>query len=116
MLFLNFSLLRSFLSLLSLNLKLKLHGFSPQENYTDRATAACRRSCCQFLRIECVAWSAQRIPTAVNLGFPDPEPLIFHSSSSSIILPFQTHHFSENLVAPGIESGTSGSVARNSDH
>jgi hypothetical protein len=30
--------------------------------------------------------------------------------------PFQTHYFSENLVALGIEPGTSGSVARNSDH
>jgi hypothetical protein len=30
--------------------------------------------------------------------------------------PFQTHFFSENLVAPRIEPGTSGSVARNSDH
>jgi hypothetical protein len=50
------------------------------------------------------------IPTAVNLGFLDPEPLIFHSSSSSVILtrlrtPFQTHYFSENLVASGIEPG-----------
>jgi hypothetical protein len=39
-----------------------------------------------FLHIEGVAWSAQRIPTAVNLGFLDPEPLFFHSSSSSVIL------------------------------
>jgi hypothetical protein len=30
--------------------------------------------------------------------------------------PFQTHYFSENLVAPGIETGSSGSVPRNSDH
>jgi hypothetical protein len=30
--------------------------------------------------------------------------------------PFQTLYFSENLVLPGIEPGTSGSVARNSDH
>jgi hypothetical protein len=30
--------------------------------------------------------------------------------------PFQTHYFSENLVALGIEPGTSGSVARNYDH
>jgi hypothetical protein len=30
--------------------------------------------------------------------------------------PFQTHCYSENLVAPGIEPGTSGSAARNSDH
>jgi hypothetical protein len=29
---------------------------------------------------------------------------------------FQTHYFSENLVASGIESGTSRSLTRNSDH
>jgi hypothetical protein len=46
-------------------------AFSTQANYTDRATAACRRILCQLLRIEGVAWSAQRIPTAVNLGFLD---------------------------------------------
>jgi hypothetical protein len=49
----------------------KLRGFSPQANYTDRATTACRPSLCQLLRIEGVAWSAQRIPTAVNIGFLD---------------------------------------------
>jgi hypothetical protein len=27
-----------------------------------------------FLRVEGVAWSAQRIPTAVNVGFLYPEP------------------------------------------
>jgi hypothetical protein len=53
----------------TLKLKEKLRGRSPQANYTDRATAACRRSQCQLLRVEGVAWSAQRIPTAVNLGF-----------------------------------------------
>jgi hypothetical protein len=30
----------------------KLHGLSPRANYNDRATAACRRSECQLLRIE----------------------------------------------------------------
>jgi hypothetical protein len=30
--------------------------------------------------------------------------------------PFQTPYFSEYLVNPGIELGTSGSVDRNSDH
>jgi hypothetical protein len=46
----------------------------------------------------------------------------FLSSSSSFILtraewtPFQTHCYSENLVAPGIEPGTSGLAARNSDY
>jgi hypothetical protein len=29
--------------------------------------------------------------------------------------PFQNHCYSEILVVPGIEAGTSGSVARNSD-
>jgi hypothetical protein len=53
-----------------LKLKSKPRGRSPQANYTDRATATCRRSR-QPLRVEGVAWSAQRIPTAVNLGFLD---------------------------------------------
>jgi hypothetical protein len=36
----------------------KLRGLSPRANYTDRATAACRRSECQLLRIEGAMWSA----------------------------------------------------------
>jgi hypothetical protein len=47
------------------NEKKKLHGLSPRANYADRATAACRRSDCQLLRIEGATWSAWRIPTAV---------------------------------------------------
>jgi hypothetical protein len=39
-------------------LKTKLHGLSPRANYTDQATAACRRSDCQLLRIEGATWSA----------------------------------------------------------
>jgi hypothetical protein len=65
---------------------IKLRGFSPQANYTYRATAACRRSECQLLRIEGIAWSTQRIPMSVNLNFIDPEPLLSHSSSASVIL------------------------------
>jgi hypothetical protein len=30
--------------------------------------------------------------------------------------PFQTHCYSDNLVAPGIEHGISGFSARNSEH
>jgi hypothetical protein len=45
----------------------KLRGFSPQ------ATAACRRNQCQLLRRDSVAWSAQRIPTAADLKFLDPD-------------------------------------------
>jgi hypothetical protein len=36
----------------------KLHGLSPRANYTDRATAACRRNECQLLRIKGTTWSA----------------------------------------------------------
>jgi hypothetical protein len=35
----------------------KLHGLSPRVNYTDQATAACRRSDCQLLRMEGATWS-----------------------------------------------------------
>jgi hypothetical protein len=36
----------------------KLHGLSPRANYTDRATAACRQSDCQLVRIKGAMWSA----------------------------------------------------------
>jgi hypothetical protein len=62
-------------------IKTKFRDFSPQANHTDRAIATCR-----YYQIESVAWSAQRIPTAVSLGFLDPELLLFHSSNCSIIL------------------------------
>jgi hypothetical protein len=47
-------------------------GISPQANYNNRATAAYWRSYWQLLWIKGVTWSAQRIPTAVNLCFVDP--------------------------------------------
>jgi hypothetical protein len=74
-----------------------------------------------FLRMECVAWSVQRIPTVVFSIFYIGAATI---SSKSLLnctheaewTLFRTHYFSENLVAPEIEPGISGSVARNSDH
>jgi hypothetical protein len=58
------SLPLSQVNLVHKKLKKKLNSvaFSPQANYTDRENAACWRSYCQLLRIEGVAWSAQRIP------------------------------------------------------
>jgi hypothetical protein len=47
----------------------KLRGLNPRANYTDRATAVCRRNDCQLLRIEGTTWSAWRTPTAVFLVF-----------------------------------------------
>jgi hypothetical protein len=52
-------------------------------------------------------------PHGRNLGFLDPEPLLFHSSPHEADwTPFQTNYFSENMTAPGIEPGTSGSIAK----
>jgi hypothetical protein len=56
----------------------KLHGLSPRANYTDRATAACRRSDFQLVRIEGTTWSAWRIPPAVFSRFSRQEPLLFY--------------------------------------
>jgi hypothetical protein len=58
-------------------------------------------------------------PHARILGFLDRTRCYFFKAALSCTYeaewtPFQTHYFSENLVAPGIEPGTSVSVARNS--
>jgi hypothetical protein len=55
--------------------KNKLRGLSLLANYTDRATAACRG----------VAQSARRIPYG-RILLSRPEPLLFLSSSSSVVL------------------------------
>jgi hypothetical protein len=52
--------------------KTKRHGLSLRANYTDRATAACRRSDCQLLRIEGATWSLWPY-----CRFSRPEPLLF---------------------------------------
>jgi hypothetical protein len=49
----------------------KLHGLSPRANYTDRATAACRRSDCQLLRIEGCNVVSVTDPYSRILGFLD---------------------------------------------
>jgi hypothetical protein len=59
--------------------------------------------------------------TVVNFGFLDrsryfPFKYLLYYPYEAEWTPFQIHYFSENLVASGIEAGTSGSVARNSDH
>jgi hypothetical protein len=93
-------------------------GLGPQANYTDLATA---KLVTTFVGRKCCVFSATN-SHGCSCRFSRPEPLLFHSSSSSIVLtrlewtPFQTPYFLENLVGPEIEPGTFGSVARNSDH
>jgi hypothetical protein len=55
-------------------------------------------------------------PPAVNSVFLTGAVKLLNYPHEAEWTPFQTHYYSENLVAPGIEPGTSGSVARNSDH
>jgi hypothetical protein len=97
----------------------KFHGLSPRANYTDRATAACRRSDCQLVRIEGVTWSAGRIPRPYS-RFSRQEPLLFYQVAPQL--------YSRGWVAPvpdpllffpgssGNRTRASGSVVKNSDH
>jgi hypothetical protein len=47
------------------------HQIPKDDKKNSVATAACWRSIANFLGIESVAWSAQRIPPVVSLGFLD---------------------------------------------
>jgi hypothetical protein len=65
----------------------KLRGFSPQANYTDRASdrSLSAKLVPNLADRGCRVVSATD-PHSRNLGFLDPGPLLLHSSSSSIIL------------------------------
>jgi hypothetical protein len=97
----------------------KTRGPSPRANYTDRATAAYRRSLCQLLWIEGATWLAWRIPTAVFSTFKTGTATfsfkqLLICTHEAEWTPFPTHYFSEKLVAPVLEPGPLRSVARNS--
>jgi hypothetical protein len=66
--------------------KKKLHCLSLRANYTDRATAAYRRSDCQLVRIEDATWSTWRIPTTVFPVFQTGAATFLSSSSSVVIV------------------------------
>jgi hypothetical protein len=63
-----------------------------------------------LLWVEGVVWSAQRIPTVLNLDFLDPEPLLFHSSSSSVILTRRSGPLPDTLLIR--KSGNAGNRTR----
>jgi hypothetical protein len=96
----------------------ELHGPSPRANYTDRATAACRRSDCQRLRINGATWSAWRIPTAL-FSVSRQEPLLFYQVAPQLYsrgwvdpVPDPTTVFFSGSA--GNRTRASGSVAKNS--
>jgi hypothetical protein len=96
-------------------------AFSPQANYTDGANAICWRNLVPTFVDRGVSRGQHGgSSTVVNLSFLDRSRYFLSSSSSFIFTraewtPFQTHFYSENLVASGIETGNSGSAARKSD-
>jgi hypothetical protein len=96
-------------------------ALNPRANYTDRATATCRRNLVPtFVDRRVLRGQRGGSPTAINLSLP--EPLLFfqvapHLSSQGPSGPRSRPTATQkNLVAPGIEPGTSGLAARNSDH
>jgi hypothetical protein len=102
-------------------LKLKLHGLSPRASYTDRATAACRRSDCQLVRIEDATWSAWRIPPAIFSRFSRQEPLFFYQVAPQLCSRGWVEPVPDPLLfffsgSAGYRTRASGSVAKNSDH
>jgi hypothetical protein len=100
-------------------IKTKLHDLSPRANYTDRATAACRRSDCQlFVDRGCHVVSVTDTYGRI-LGFLDRSryystKCLLSCTHEAEWTPFQTHYF----FSGSAENRTrgSGSVAKNSDH
>jgi hypothetical protein len=72
----------------------KLHGLSPRENYTDRATAACRRGDCQLLRKEGCHVISMTGPYSRILGFLDRSSRMSLPSSDGV----QEHLYMPNIV------------------
>jgi hypothetical protein len=104
---------------LKLKKKTKLHGLSPRANYTDRATAACRRSDCQLLRI--------KVPRGQRDGslrpysrFSRQEPLLFYQVAAQLYSRRWVDPVPDPLIffsgSAGNRTRASGSVAKNSDH
>jgi hypothetical protein len=75
-------------------------------NFVDRGVSRCQHD---------------GTPTVVKLNFLDRSRYFLANSclfnlTRAEWTPFQTYCYSDNLVAQGIDPGTSDSVARNSDH
>jgi hypothetical protein len=99
--------------------KINSVALSPRANYTDWATATCRRNLVQLLWIErCRVVSAVDPPRSLISVLYTWAANILTSSASFILTSaewtkFQTHCYSENMVAPAVEPRTSGLAAIN---
>jgi hypothetical protein len=98
----------------------KLRGLSPRASYTDRATAACRRSDCQLLRIKGHVVNVTD-PYGRILNFLDRnryfsiKQLLSCTHEAEWTL-FQIRYFFFFPGSAGNRTRASGSVAKNSDH
>jgi hypothetical protein len=93
----------------------------PRANYADRATTAYWRSSANFcgyrvLRGQRNGSPRSLVPVFLTGAATISSKWLLSCPNEAEWTPFQTHCFSENLEAPGIELRTSGSVGRNSDH
>jgi hypothetical protein len=94
--------------------------------YTDRASAACRRSDCQLLRLEGAMWSAWRIPWSAwriprpYSRFSRQEPLLFYQVAPQLYSRGWMDPVPDPLLffpdSAGNRTRASESVAKNSDH
>jgi hypothetical protein len=104
----------------------KTSGFPHAGSSTEPAPSQCDTKCypgkCHIrggmLRVDGVAWSAQRILMAVNLGFLDRNRYFFIQAAPQLSSRGWVDLVPDSLLLrksgrPGIEPGTSGSVARN---
>jgi hypothetical protein len=102
------------------NKQKKLHGLSPRANYTDRATAACRRSDCQLLRIESVPHGQRDGSLWPYSRFSRQEPPLFYQVAPQLYSRGWVYPVPDPLLlfsgSAGNRTRASGSVAKNSDH
>jgi hypothetical protein len=100
---------------------LKLRGLSPRANYTDPATAACRPSYFQLLRIGGCRVVSATDPRGRILGFIDRSRYYFFQAAPHLYSRGRVDPVSDPLLlrksgSAGNRTRTSGSVARNTDH
>jgi hypothetical protein len=97
----------------------KPRGLSPRANYADRATAACRLSYCQILRIEGATWSTRRIPYCRNIGFLDRSRYFFYQVAPQLynwVDPVPDPLLPKKPNSSANRTRTFGYAARNSGH
>jgi hypothetical protein len=83
--------------------------------------AACCKPFANFFWVEGCCMACTTDPTAINLRFLGPNSYfsiqgLLNYPREAEWTPSQTHYYSENLIAPGIEPRSDASVAKNSDH